>query len=133
MKENKFLFYGCVVIAFVCAMLLLFRVSHDVKFTYEPTEESLETADLNEFFVDDSEKSTTADDFIECSSRFKSQVWISDTDNETVERYRAANTVTCKCEFDGAIVERTKMYQYSSEQDAAELDCNNKCVEICAE
>lgn len=133
MKENKFLFYGCVVIAFVCAMLLLFRVSHDVKFTYEPTEESLENADLNEFFVDDSEKSTTADDFIECSSRFKSQVWISDTDNETVERYRAANTVTCKCEFDGTIVERTKMYQYSSEQDAAELDCNNKCVEICAE
>ena len=133
MKENKFLFYGCVVLTIVCAMWLHFHMPHDIEFVYKPNVETLKDADSEDFFIDVPEKDSITDDFTECSSRFKSQIWAKDFGDKTTERYHATNVITCKCEVGNTVVEKTMTYQYSSEPDQDELDCNNKCVEICAE
>lgn len=150
MKENKFLFYGCVVITFLCAMWLCFRMPVDLEISYdiEPVEfyesnELNETMDSQDFFIDvPSDDNVTEEkndeiahgNFTGCSSRFKSKIWARDLDDgQSVDRYWATNEITCVCETGGERFEKKMVYEYSSEPDMAETNCNKKCTEICAE
>ncbi len=152
MKENKFLFYGCVIVTFACAMWLRFRVPVDIDFIYDTEtqsmeSETMETVDsVEDFFVDvptddniadkesDNKEDVANGDFTGCSARFKSKIWARDLDDgQSVERYWATNEVTCQCQIAGNIVEKKVVYEYSSEPSAIETDCNKKCAEICAE
>ena len=237
MKENKFLFYGCVVVTFLCAMWLCFRMPVDLEISYdvEPVEfsELNETMDSQDFFIDVPEntikkpqyeisyrceaprpihhiiyehgniivdeydtynsqclcmiatentapiwfdlkyvdstmfESKTTDEtmaycndkcqtvcekgfemflddnpdfkpfaggeFVGCSSQFELQSWAQEVNGQSTERYYSTNTISCRCAYGDNIVEKTEMYQYFSEPSKKELDCNKKCVEICAE
>lgn len=154
MKENKFLFYGCVIATIACAAWLRFRVPVDIEFIYEPEimtmesemMETTETMDSEDFFIDvqsdeniadketDNKENVANGDFTGCSARFKSKIWARDLDDgQSVERYQATNEITCQCQIAGGIVERKVVYEYSSEPGAIETDCNKKCAEICAE
>lgn len=219
MKENKFLFYGSIVVTIACAMWLHFFMPDNIEFAYESeTIESLDSmesdglspeepkytvshkcetprkihhiiyergniitdeydtynagcvcmvsignqkpvwyADANLFesksAVDaaarcDAECQTVCDDGVEqfladnpqfktvssgeftgCSSQFELQSWAQETNGQSTERYYATNTITCNC----ASGDRTQEYQYFSEPDTIETDCNELCPEICAE
>ena len=151
MKENKFLFYGCVIATIACAVWLRFSVPVDIDFIYDTETvtaetETAETMDSEDFFIDvpsdddvankeiDNKENVARGDFTACSARFKSKIWARDLDDgQSVERYWATNEITCQCQIAGGIVERKVVYEYSSEPDAAEADCNKKCAEICAE
>lgn len=152
MKENKFLFYGCVVITFLCAMWLCFCMPVDIEISYdvEPVEfsesdESNERVNSEDFFIDvpsddnateekKNDKEIVHGNFTGCSSRFKSKIWARDLDDgQSVDRYHATNEITCVCETDGERFEKKMVYEYSSEPDMAETNCNKKCAEICAE
>ena len=150
MKENKFLFYGCVIATIACAAWSHFCMPIDIEISYdvEPVEvfESTESADSEDFFIDvpsdeniadketDNKENVANGDFTGCSARFKSKIWARDLDDgQSVERYQATNEITCQCQIAGGIVERKVVYEYSSEPGAIETDCNKKCAEICAE
>ncbi len=223
MKENKFLFYGSIVVTIACAMWLHFFMSDDIEFAYESeTIESLDsmesdglspeepkytvshkcetprkihhiiyergniitdeydtynaqclcmvsignqkpvwfdlkyvdstmfesktadetTARCNDncqtvcetgfkMFLDDNPdfKPFADGEFTGCSSQFELQSWAQETNGQSTERYYATNTITCNC----ASGDRTQEYQYFSESDTIETDCNELCPEICAE
>lgn len=151
MKENKFLFYGCVIATIACAAWLRFRVPVDIEFicdteTVMADPETAETMDSEDFFIDvpsdeniadkeiDNKENIANGDFTGCSARFKSKIWARDLDDgQSIERYQATNEITCQCQIAGGIVERKVVYEYSSEPGAIETDCNKKCAEICAE
>jgi hypothetical protein len=232
MKENKFLFYGCVIATIVCATWSHFCMPIDIEISYDV--EPVETEDSgDDFFVDISEnvaekpqyeisyrceaprpvhhtiyeygniiadeydtynsqcmcmvsvgnqkpvwfdlkyvdsrmfesktaKETTdlcndkcqtvcetgfemflndnpnfkpfADgEFVGCSSQFELQSWAQEVNGQSTERYYSTNTISCQCAYGDDIIEKTEMYQYFSEPNKKELDCNKKCAEICAE
>ncbi len=124
MKENKFLFYGCILVIIACGMWLRFRMPYETMFTYSEPE-----------ITDIEKEPIMSGEFVGCSAQFESKNWAQDTYDRTIERYYATNTITCKCvSKDGKqIIDRTEMYQYFSEPDDAELDCDKECANICAE
>ena len=76
-------------------------------------------------------------EFSECTARLNSEMNTEQQDNsQIVEQYVATNFVTCKCVvmyFNNKMytTDKEKVFQYSSVQSKEELDCNNKCIEIC--
>ena len=76
-------------------------------------------------------------EFTECSARLNSETRIEEQDDaRTAERYTAINFVACKCVVmyinnKMYTTDKEKVFQYSSVQSKEELDCNNKCIEIC--
>lgn len=72
-------------------------------------------------------------EFVGCSSQFELQSWGQEVNGQSTERYYSTNTISCQCAYGDNIVEKTEMYQYFSEPNKKELDCNKKCAEICAE
>ena len=227
MKENKFLFYGCITAIIVCAAWTHFRAPRDIEFVYEPktagdvvsnsSEKTqhevsykcatptkihhiiyeggniiakeydtynaqcmcmisagvqkpiwidLENVDSKMFESETAEDTTTkcnndcqkvceqsAQKFFEnnpnfnlpnpfskgkfqgCGAKWESKSWAQETNGQSTERYYSTNTITCKCLSDDETqtIEKTEMYQYFSEPDKRDLDCNKKCTEICAE
>lgn len=84
------------------------------------------------------EKNESADNtakgkFVGCGSSFSSSRSTSIVNGDKNAQYSAQNTITCTCDFDGLIVERTVRYQYTTEPQKVELDCNSKCGSICAQ
>ena len=156
MKENKFLFYGCVAAIIVCAAWVHFRTPIDIGFAYDESEIT-EMTDALEFFVDefddaesdaepdevslapandltpDSATAVAGGEFAGCSAHFKSQTWSKDNDGRSVDKYYSTNTITCDCVYGDEIIRKHETYQYNAAPDSAELDCDAKCAEICAE
>lgn len=102
------------------------EVNKDIKQTVSVT-----TAEKNE-----TAKKTDGDTkgkFIGCGSSFSSSRNTSIVNGEKTAQYSAQNTITCTCDLDGLIVERIVRYQYTTEPQKVELDCNSKCGSICAQ
>ena len=89
---------------------------------------SVATSEKNE-----SVDNTAKGKFVGCGSSFSSSRSTSIVNGEKTGQYSAQNTITCTCDFDGLIVERTVRYQYTTEPQKVELDCNSKCGSICAQ
>lgn len=76
-------------------------------------------------------------EFAECTARLNSETLIEQEDNiQTVERYISTNFVTCKCVVmyinnKMYTMDKEKEFRYTEVQSKEELDCNNKCIEIC--
>ncbi len=73
---------------------------------------------------------------INCSAEFSSERWLNSTNNTSYPKYNATNRVDCECTFianngDVRRVKKSELFQYDSEPVSAELDCHNKCREIC--
>jgi len=119
MKENKFLFYGAIILIIICEMWLKFYTFRDAEFVQGPE-------------VIEIENSLTGE-FMECSSRFESNNWTQETNGRSIERYYATITISCDCVSDDEVIEKTETYQYFSEPGEQDLDCNHWCPEICSE
>ncbi|MBO4745607.1 MAG: hypothetical protein J5613_00865 [Alphaproteobacteria bacterium] len=69
---------------------------------------------------------------IGCGASFSSENTARMVNGETVSRYIGKKVITCKCDTDGDVFEKTVTYQYSAEPKDVDLDCDSKCGEICA-
>ena len=118
MKENKILIVCAVAAIVICSFFGLFF------------ERAITGGATDVFNISESEYSRVTNEFSECGSRFESRNWAHDSNGQSTAHYYATNTITCKC-ADGS--DRMQEYQYFSEPNDSELDCNVKCVEICGE
>lgn len=76
---------------------------------------------------------TAGKNFVGCESSFSSHRTTNRVNGETTRQYNAKNIIVCNCGFDGEMFNKTVIYEYSSEPQKVELDCNSKCGEICAQ
>ena len=88
---------------------------------------------FEQFLLDNPKFKISSGEFTGCSSQFELQSWAQEVNGQSTERYYATNTIKCSCAFGDNTVEKIEEYQYFSEPAQKELDCNKKCVEICAE
>lgn len=87
----------------------------------------------NNIVVVDAKHEPQPRNFIGCGSSFSSEKTTKKANGETQKQYSAKNIITCSCDMDGSIVEKTVMYRYSAEPKKVDLDCNSKCGAICAQ
>ena len=71
--------------------------------------------------------------FVGCKSSFSSHRTTNRLNGETTRNYSAKNIIVCDCGFDGKMFSKKVIYEYASEPQKVELDCNSKCGEICAQ
>ena len=69
---------------------------------------------------------------IGCGASFSSENTRRMVNGKIVSQYSGKTIITCKCDTDGSVMEKTVTYQYSAEPEDVVLDCDSKCGEICA-
>lgn len=105
----------------------------NVATTPEATANNEQTVSVATAETTQTSDNTAKGKFVGCGSSFSSSRSTSIVNGDKTGQYSAQNTITCTCDFDGLIVERTVRYQYTTEPQKVELDCNSKCGSICAQ